>query len=351
MTKQYMKNFTLTIALTVLFVPLLSHAQTDGTFSQFMNSPLDINPANTGHFQGTVRAGANYRRQWENIASPYQNISAWGDAQVIKDLFDKDIFSIGLNVNQDQVGASDLTRLDAGVNIGYTKIMDPRAEHFVSLGARVGYGQHSISSGGLTWDNQWTPTGFNTALPSGEGDINENLGFVNFGGGVKYFYGNQKGNIKAYGGAAMYQINRPDVGFFNEEVSLDRRLIYEAGFFYKADNEIIIFHPQAFWLQQGVQRNVIVGADLRFILSGATRSTGFLSEVTLALGMYHRLNDSFIPMIKLATGGFELGISYDATIGNLTRVNNGFGGPEFSLIYKAKYKSGTGKRGVNPTFL
>mgnify|MGYP000034547250 CR=1 FL=1 len=346
-----MKNITLTITLSALCIPFLGFSQMDGTFSQFMNSPLEINPANTGHFQGTVRAGANFRRQWENIATPYQNIGAWGDAQIIKDLFDKDIFSLGVNVNQDQVGNSEFSRLDAGVNLGYTKIMDRKAEHFISLGARVGYGQHSISSGGLTWDNQWTPTGFNTGLPTGENDVNENLSFMNFGGGVKYFYGNQEGTIKAYGGAAMYHINRPDVGFFNQEINLDRRFIYETGFFYKADNEVLIFHPQAFWMQQGVQRNVIIGSDLRFILSGATRNTGFLNEVTLALGLYHRLGDSFIPMVKLATGGFELGISYDATVGNLTRINNGFGGPEFSLIYKAKYKSGTGKRGVNPKFL
>jgi len=53
-------------------------------FSQFMNSPLTTNPANTGFIPGgDFRIGINYRNQWSSImAIPYKTMSAFGDAQL-----------------------------------------------------------------------------------------------------------------------------------------------------------------------------------------------------------------------------------------------------------------------------
>jgi len=62
------------------------HAQ-DLHFSQFMNSPLTTNPANTGFIpDGDYRLGVNYRNQWAAVmAVPYKTMSAFGDVQVLKD--------------------------------------------------------------------------------------------------------------------------------------------------------------------------------------------------------------------------------------------------------------------------
>ena len=50
-------------------------------FSQFMNSPLTTNPANTGFIPGgDYRVGINYRNQCSSImAIPYKTMSAFGD--------------------------------------------------------------------------------------------------------------------------------------------------------------------------------------------------------------------------------------------------------------------------------
>src|SRR5687768_14072939 len=56
-------------------------------FSQFFNSPLTTNPANTGFIpDADYRIGANYRNQYINVMSvPYKTISVYGDAQVFRD--------------------------------------------------------------------------------------------------------------------------------------------------------------------------------------------------------------------------------------------------------------------------
>src|SRR5678815_5007499 len=55
-------------------------------FSQFYNSPLITNPANTGFIpDGDFRLGINYRNQWASVtAFPYKTMSAFGDMQTMQ---------------------------------------------------------------------------------------------------------------------------------------------------------------------------------------------------------------------------------------------------------------------------
>src|SRR5574339_1191074 len=68
-----------------LIIGICLQAQ-DLHFSQFMNSPLTTNPANTGFIPGgDYRVGINYRNQWSSIMSiPYKTMSAFGDAQLMQ---------------------------------------------------------------------------------------------------------------------------------------------------------------------------------------------------------------------------------------------------------------------------
>jgi hypothetical protein len=67
-------------AWNLLFV--ISMNGQDLHFSQFMNSPLTTNPANTGFIPGgDYRVGINYRNQWSSVMLiPYKTMSAFGDA-------------------------------------------------------------------------------------------------------------------------------------------------------------------------------------------------------------------------------------------------------------------------------
>ena len=52
------------------FSPGISRAQ-DPAFSQFFASPLTLNPALTGKFNGTLRVAGNYRNQWPQINNAF----------------------------------------------------------------------------------------------------------------------------------------------------------------------------------------------------------------------------------------------------------------------------------------
>ena len=73
------------LCLAALSLPKDAFAQ-DLHFSQFMNSPLLTNPANTGFIpDGDFRLGANYRNQWASVtAFPYKTMSVFGDVQTME---------------------------------------------------------------------------------------------------------------------------------------------------------------------------------------------------------------------------------------------------------------------------
>ena len=80
------RNILKLIVLFVAQILCISASTQDLHFSQFMNSPLLTNPANTGFIpDGDYRLGVNYRNQWASITDfPYKTMSAFGDVQTMQ---------------------------------------------------------------------------------------------------------------------------------------------------------------------------------------------------------------------------------------------------------------------------
>ena len=68
----------LQIFVLFCFVNEVVFAQ-DIHFSQFANSPLNLNPAQTGLFNGDYRIMANQRSQWSAVPIPYSTFSLGAD--------------------------------------------------------------------------------------------------------------------------------------------------------------------------------------------------------------------------------------------------------------------------------
>src|ERR1700704_4073857 len=92
---------TLTICLVLVTV---STAQ-DPNFSQFFASPLTLNPALTGKFDGVYRFAANYRNQWPSISNAYTTMTASLDMAIMKSQIpETDQFGIGIMAYSDKAG-------------------------------------------------------------------------------------------------------------------------------------------------------------------------------------------------------------------------------------------------------
>ncbi len=99
----------LLIILTGLITAMSASSQ-DLHFSQFFNSPLTTNPANTGFLpQSDYRIGANYRTQWAQTAGvPDKTFSVFADAQVLREKIENGWFGIGAVLLSDRAGTGNL---------------------------------------------------------------------------------------------------------------------------------------------------------------------------------------------------------------------------------------------------
>src|ERR1044071_6773334 len=90
------------LLLTVIASVVTIQAQ-DPHFSQFFASPLTLNPAFTGKFDGSWRVAANHRDQWPSIPKAYVTTSASIDFGILKSrIHSGDIFGIGISGLSDQ---------------------------------------------------------------------------------------------------------------------------------------------------------------------------------------------------------------------------------------------------------
>ena len=71
-------NRKIIIVFILILINSFLNAQ-DIHFSQYYASPMTVNPAYTGMFNGTYRVGANYRNQWASVSVPYKTFAAYAD--------------------------------------------------------------------------------------------------------------------------------------------------------------------------------------------------------------------------------------------------------------------------------
>src|SRR3954468_22930310 len=76
-------------------------------FSQFFNTPLTTNPANTGFIpDADYRLGVQYRNQYSSImAIPYKTFSIFGDAQLFRDRLENGWLGVGGVILSDVAGS------------------------------------------------------------------------------------------------------------------------------------------------------------------------------------------------------------------------------------------------------
>jgi type IX secretion system PorP/SprF family membrane protein len=137
-----------------LLVAAASFGQ-DLHFSQFFNSPLTTNPANTGFIpDGDYRLGINYRNQWSTIMTvPYKTMSAFGDVQLFKDRLENGWVGLGAVVLRDVAGSGNLTSTKVYGSVAYHQMLGYSS--LLSLGFNGGYANKQINPANLKFPDQF----------------------------------------------------------------------------------------------------------------------------------------------------------------------------------------------------
>lgn len=320
-----LKLFKIPILLCSLLAALQLHAQ-DLHFSQFFNSPLTTNPANTGFIpDGDYRLGANYRNQWSSVMSvPYKTMSAFGDIQVLKDRMENGWLGLGGVILKDVAGSGNLTATKIYASIAYHQLLGNSS--LLSLGFNTGYANKQINVANLKFPDQFDGKFFDNKIPTSVVLTNDNIGYLDMQVGMNYAYFPTE-RIYVNGGFSAHHVNQPRESFFDAADITNRVPIRYIGFLNGSFmiNDQWIVNPNAYVTVQAKSSEIVAGVNAHYNLSGDGQNI-------LIGGLYYRYKEAVIPMIGLGYKDYVFSFTYDATVSSLKTYNNTRGAFEFSLV-------------------
>lgn len=326
------KIFFVLIAYVLLLIPC--HSQ-DIHFSQFTETPLLINPASTGVFDGFFRANLNYKNQWSAMGNPYRTMLASCDMPLLEKKKEKAHFGIGGYFFSDKAGDGHLGT--ASGNISASAIVPMNKENTLSAGFQFGLAQRSIASENFQYPNQYNGISYDPNLPSNEILSTNSFTYLDLSAGVNYRYyrKDDSKNITSFNaGAAYFHINQPAQKFYSGiSDKLYGKFILNGQMRYDFPQTRYGIIASAIYMKQGSASEIDFGAMLRYKLTQGTKFTGFLTESAIAGGILYRINDAVIPQLFFEFSNFGVGLSYDVNISSLSQATHKAGGMEITLRY------------------
>lgn len=321
-----------------------THAQ-DLHFSQFFNSPLTTNPANTGFIpDADYRLGAHFRNQYSNImAAPYKTMSAFADFQLMRDRLENGWLGAGAVVLSDVAGSGSLRSTKIYGSLAYHQMLGNSS--LLSAGFNLGYANKRIDQTNLKYPDQFDGKFFDNELPTSVVLTNNNVSYFDMQVGMNYAYFPQE-DIYINGGYSIHHVNKPKESFFDDDTEAGIIPMRHIGFvnaILKVAPDVII-NPNVYYTNQARSSELVAGMNANVNLGQSAGEKQFIA------GLYYRYKDAFIPMVGLQYKNIRFTFSYDATASGLKSFNNYQGAQEFNMIKNGFYPDNVDRQSLCPTF-
>ncbi len=315
----------LCVVLLINFCLFLDIDGQDLHYSQFYNSPINVNPALTGIFNGDKRFIANFRDQWRSVPVPWLTFSGAYDQKIYPKGNTKGFFGLGVLFNYDRQGDSKLNLTNINVTGSYTRKLNKN--NLITFGLLAGFSSRGFNTDGLTWDKQWDQDRFNPGSPSGETFDLLRVNFLETGTGINYRW-QQSSRTKLDLGVGAYHFIKPSPNYYNEEdLALPIRLSLSGVGNIQLGSKIDIQLHGLHQIQSEYSETVF-GGLLKFYLSNKRGE-----ETEIHIGAGYRTSEALFPTFALKYKNIYASISYDIDQSDFSFVTNNKGGPEIHFRY------------------
>ncbi|MEO8770571.1 MAG: PorP/SprF family type IX secretion system membrane protein [Ferruginibacter sp.] len=321
------------VFIFALMLTGIAQAQ-DPHFSQFFASPLTLNPAFTGKFDGQWRLAANHRDQWPSIPKAYVTTSASVDFPIMKKMIpENDVFGIGISGVSDASANSALKLNYGSLSLSYHKALDENGYNTIGAGFQATYSSMVLDISKLTFEDELTQNGFARGTTMDILTNGKTQSYFDLNAGVLYS-GSTDGENNYYLGVSMYHINRPKVTFKKDNWYLTSRVTVHGGASLPISG-VVGVNISAIYQAQNKASETLFGAALAL-----NANSDNINPTNVFIGAWMRINDAIIPYVGLEFLGLRIGASYDINISSLKAATGNRGGSEISIIYiKRKQES------------
>lgn len=297
-------------------------------FSQYYNSPLNLNPAQAGMFREDTRLIANVRQQWAAVPVDYLTFSGSLDKKLNFPKIKHSFFTSGAIFNYDRAGDSKMTLFQLAFNGSYVKKIGEL--NLISVGAQIGFRSRYFEDKSLTFDQQFDGFAFNPNAATGENFNNYSTLLLDFGVGINYRMQLKDKRSHMDFGFGLFHPQEPKVNFLNDASNLYSRKVYHVLTTFKiAKKWDVLTHV-------GGQAQ---GPFNAFFLSHFYRvylTQNKYAHKAFQFGATYRFaerEDAIVATVEFHTARIRLGLSYDITLSQFKIANGGRGGPEVSVQY------------------
>lgn len=302
-------------------------------FSQFNTAPLNINPANTGQFDGRYRFMANQRTQWRSVTVPYSTFGLAADMSSLqysikseegKQIKKVENLGLGFVFVNDKTGDSHFQTTVFNLAGSYKFQI---SEHDVIVpGILTGLTLRKIDYSELNYDNQWNGYFFDPSVSPGEFFNRDS--YTNFNFQVGLLWTHDWTNKKLNTGFGLYHLNIPGQSFFEEQsIRLDPRINFHSTMLIELNSTWSV-EPSLLLMKQGKYSEFDLGGLGYYRLPSAP-----FENHQLFGGFFFRTKDAGFLVAGVQYDAWRGGISYDFNLSNLRPASHGRGGFEFSLMY------------------
>lgn len=325
------------ICLVLLLTLLASKAQ-DMHFSQIYETPVALNPANTGFYNGYFRASANYREQWASMGQAFKTIGISVDGGIYKSKRRKGFVGIGGTVFSDRAGAGNLSNTIALLNV--SGIIKTSKKSAMSLGIYGGSNSTTANFSKLTYASQYDGNNIDPQQASLENVAFRNYTTTDLGAGFAYEYQSVKVDQDHDDktifriGVAAHHINRPTQEF--GPGSTYRLPVRYVGMFtshFDFEDTKFSITPAFVLQKQGKAFQFVTGSFVKYRVKMGTKVTGQKTENAIGFGLFYRSDDGLIPKFSYEFGDFAVGLSYDVNLSGYKASSRYMGGFEVALRY------------------
>jgi type IX secretion system PorP/SprF family membrane protein len=315
------------IQYIICYLSCITATAQDIHFSQYIYSPLNLNPALTGMFDGDMRFNAAYRQQWNSVTVPYKTFSLSYDQVIGKTDATGKRNSAGIVINNDKAGDGNYGTMQVLFSFAHLFPLTSDSIHFINASVQAGIAYRSLDVNQLTFDNQFNGDVYIPSSSTGENFDRSNYIYPEINAGLSWLGIFDNADYNA--GISFQHLTQPNQSFFNENAVLPVRLQFSASSVLMK-NEKINYMPSVLLMQQAKFAEFTFGGEIRFNLSNSTIRKSF------GIGLNYRIKDAIIPGAAVWFNQWRFGLTYDINTSDLNSASNSKGGPEFNLIYILK---------------